>query len=100
MYAGVVVMAVAAAPVVAILYALHRIATVSPEPLHLLPFESGWIPAQHALSPYHVRWYLATLLFLAFDVEMLFMYHGSGELAERTLPGGSCPVPGRRRQRS
>ena len=26
------------------------------------------------MSRYHVRWYLATLVFLAFDVEMLFMY--------------------------
>ncbi len=33
----------------------------------------GW-PEEHALSRYHVRWYLATLVFLAFDVEMLFMY--------------------------
>ncbi|HET9126979.1 MAG TPA: NADH-quinone oxidoreductase subunit A, partial [Propionibacteriaceae bacterium] len=28
----------------------------------------------HALSRYHVRWYLGTLVFLGFDVEMLFMY--------------------------
>ena len=74
MYAGLVVMAAAALLVVLGLYALHRIATISPEPLHVLPFESGWFPTQHALSRYHVRWYLATLLFLAFDVEMLFMY--------------------------
>lgn len=35
---------------------------------------SGQAPAEHALSRYHVRWYTVTLLFLAFDVEMLFMY--------------------------
>lgn len=56
------------------LYALHRLAAVAPDPLGVLPFESGWVLEQHALSRYHVRWYLATLLFLAFDVEMLFMY--------------------------
>ena len=74
MYTGVVVMAVAAVVLVLGLYALHRVTAVAQAPLSVLPFESGWVPEQHALSRYHVRWYLATLLFLAFDVEMLFMY--------------------------
>ena len=74
MYTGVVVTAVIAVVPVLGLYALHRHAAVTPDPLHVLPFDSGWVPEQHALSRYHVRWYLATLLFLAFDVEMLFMY--------------------------
>lgn len=74
MYTGVFVVAIAAVVLVLGLYALHRIAAVARDPLRVLPFESGWFPEQHALSRYHVRWYLATLLFLAFDVEMLFMY--------------------------
>ena len=39
-----------------------------------MPFLSGALPREHALSRFHARWYVATLLFLAFDVEMLFMY--------------------------
>lgn len=39
-----------------------------------MPFLSGTLPREHALSRFHARWYVATLLFLAFDVEMLFMY--------------------------
>ena len=39
-----------------------------------LPFVSGWRPAEHALSRYHARWYVASIVFLAFDIEMLFMY--------------------------
>ncbi|MEG3613611.1 NADH-quinone oxidoreductase subunit A [Isoptericola haloaureus] len=39
-----------------------------------LPFESGTLPAQHAVSRFHVRWYAVSLLFLAFDMEMIFMY--------------------------
>jgi NADH:ubiquinone oxidoreductase subunit 3 (subunit A) len=74
MYAGVIAMAVLAALLVAGLYAAHRLLTVSAKPLVVLPFQSGWQPEEHALSRYHVRWYLATLVFLAFDVEMLFMY--------------------------
>ncbi len=38
------------------------------------PYLSGMEPTEHALSRYHARWYPLTLLFLAFDVEMLFMY--------------------------
>ena len=74
MYAGVVVMASAVGVLVLGLYALNRLTAVAPDSLIVLPFESGWAPEQHALSRYHVRWDLATLLFLAFDVEMLFMY--------------------------
>lgn len=74
MFAGVAVAAALALASVLGLHLLHRFTAVSPGPLRVLPFESGWVPEQHALSRYHARWYLATLVFLAFDVEMLFMY--------------------------
>lgn len=74
MFMGVLAMAVIASALVLGIYALHRLVAVSSDPLVVLPFQSGWRPDEHALSRYHVRWYLATLLFLAFDVEMLFMY--------------------------
>ncbi|MBD2892360.1 NAD(P)H-quinone oxidoreductase subunit 3 [Actinomadura sp. RB99] len=38
------------------------------------PFLSGGRPREHALSRYHVRWYVVTMVFLAFDMEMVFMY--------------------------
>ena len=44
------------------------------EPASVLPFESGLLPTQHAVSRYHARWYAVTILFLAFDMEMIFMY--------------------------
>lgn len=74
MYAGVAWMLVGAVAAVVGLYGLHRLTAPSPNVLITLPFQSGWSPEEHALSRYHVRWYLATLVFLAFDVEMLFMY--------------------------
>lgn len=43
-------------------------------PAAVLPFESGMVPQQHAVSRYHARWYAVTILFLAFDMEMIFMY--------------------------
>lgn len=74
MYEGVVVLAVVSVIVVLAVRALHQLSAVVREPLQVMPFLSGYDPAEHALSRFHVRWYLATLVFLAFDIEMLFMY--------------------------
>lgn len=61
--------------VVVLLLVAHRaLAVGDQEAVTVLPYLSGNPPAEHALSRYHVRWYTVTLLFLAFDVEMLFMY--------------------------
>lgn len=48
----------------------------------VLPFESGLLPTQHAVSRYHARWYAVTVLFLAFDMEMIFMYPWAVVVAE------------------
>ncbi|MDT5117721.1 MAG: NADH-quinone oxidoreductase subunit [Mycobacterium sp.] len=74
MYAGVAWMLLVACAGVGGMYVLHRFTAIRSDVLMSLPFQSGWPPEQHALSRYHARWYLATLIFLAFDVEMLFMY--------------------------
>lgn len=74
MYTGLVATALVAMFVVVGLYAAHRVTTVFPPPLTSWPVRSGWLPQEHALSRFHVRWYTASVVFLAFDVEMLFMY--------------------------
>lgn len=38
------------------------------------PFESGSDPAVHAWSRYHVRFLPYALIFILFDMEMVFMY--------------------------
>jgi NADH-quinone oxidoreductase subunit A len=38
------------------------------------PFLSGHRPQEHAVSRFHVRWYAVTMVFLAFDMEMAFMF--------------------------
>ena len=45
--------------------------TTAPE---RIPFLGGGIPETHAWSRFHVRYYAMALLFLAFDMEMVFMY--------------------------
>lgn len=74
MYSGIVAMALVAMFAVVLLHVLHRITSVAARPVTVLPARSGWLPQEHALSRFHARWYLASIVFLAFDVEMLFMY--------------------------
>ena len=59
---------------VAGLYAVSFALRAARESAAVVPFESGLLPQQHAVSRYHVRWYAVTILFLAFDMEMIFMY--------------------------
>lgn len=73
-YVGVLAVLTVALLVIGALYALAWLTAVAPNPVHNLPFLSGHDPMEHALSRFHVRWYPVTLVFLAFDVEMLFMY--------------------------
>ena len=60
--------------VFAAFYAAARLLAVARRPLLAMPFSGGLPPAEHAVSRYHVRWYAITMLFLAFDMEMIFMY--------------------------
>ncbi len=39
-----------------------------------VPFLGGETPEVHAWNRYHARYYLMALIFLAFDMEMVFMY--------------------------
>ena len=53
---------------------LGRWTAVEATPFEVEPWLSGHAPTEHALSRFHARWYTASVVFLAFDVEMLFMY--------------------------
>ncbi len=59
---------------VAALRLLAHWTAVLADPFVAEPWLSGHPPSEHALSRYHARWYTASVVFLAFDVEMLFMY--------------------------
>jgi NADH-quinone oxidoreductase subunit A len=59
---------------VAAMYLAHLVLSPDRRPVVVEPFLSGHEPTEHAVSRYHARWYAATLVFLAFDMEMAFMY--------------------------
>jgi len=63
-----------AAVVIAAVYGASWVLRVTQETLRCEPFLSGMAPSEHALSRFHVRWYPITMIFLAFDMEMVFMY--------------------------
>ncbi|MFR0355686.1 NADH-quinone oxidoreductase subunit A [Streptomyces sediminimaris] len=63
-----------AALAVAAVYGAAWAARLSSDPVAAAPFGSGLEPVEHAVSRFHVRWYTVTMLFLAFDMEMVFMY--------------------------
>ncbi len=39
-----------------------------------VPVLGGFAPATHAWSRFHARWYPMALVFIAFEMEMMFMY--------------------------
>ena len=71
--AAAVVLGIGSA-VVVVLYALSLALAADRRPVVVEPFLSGHAPSEHAVSRYHPRWYAVTLVFLAFDMEMAFMF--------------------------
>ena len=69
------VVAVAAVLVttLAVAWTHRRDRAVSTAPQRV-PFLGGLEPATHAWSRFHVRYYPMTLLFVSFEMEMMFMY--------------------------
>ena len=59
---------------IAALYAIAATTATARMALDVVPFAGGLPPTQHAFSRFHVRWYPVTMVFLAFDMEMVFMY--------------------------
>ncbi len=84
-YLGLLVLLGFSIAAIGALYLTHRAISVRPRPVEALPFQSGWMPREHALSRFHARWYPLTVVFLAFDIEMLFMYPWALVVTERGL---------------
>jgi len=52
----------------------HIIGPSKKTPVKQMPYESGMDPVGDARQPFDVRFYLVAILFLVFDVELLFLY--------------------------
>jgi NADH-quinone oxidoreductase subunit A len=64
----------AGSTLVLVLYGLSLLLSHDPRPVVVEPLLSGHAPTEHAVSRYHPRWYAASIVFLAFDMEMAFMF--------------------------
>lgn len=74
-YAILFGMIVATLGLVAVLYLLHKkMVKKVKEPVKNIPSESGRLKPKPAWGRYHVHYYGYALLFLAFDMEMAYMY--------------------------
>ncbi|MFC0005553.1 NADH-quinone oxidoreductase subunit A [Micromonospora siamensis] len=75
-----------AAALVGTLYLVQLGTAVARDATTVPAFRSGLPPREHAVSRFHARWYAVSLLFLAFDVEMLFMYPWAVVVAQVGTP--------------
>lgn len=73
-YLAILFTALTIGALVAIAYGLSAVASGGTAAQRRSVFLGGGAPAQHAMSRYHARWYAVAILFLAFDMEMVFMY--------------------------
>ena len=60
--------------VAAMLIAAHAVGPRRRTPVKDMPYESGMDPVGDARKRFDVRFYLIAILFLVFDVELLFLY--------------------------
>lgn len=73
-FVPILVLLALATGLVLLIYALSALLAVSRAMSDVPAFSGGLPPVEHAFSRFHVRWYPVTMVFLAFDMEMLFMY--------------------------
>jgi NADH-quinone oxidoreductase subunit A len=81
-YAPALAVLLLAVALVVLVYVVGALVAVRRQPLVADEFLGGSSPAVHAVSRYHARWYAVTLIFLAFDMEMVFMYPWAVVFAE------------------
>ena len=74
-YFGILVMFVFAALVSGLFIGLTSIlGPKKPNPAKAMPFESGEIPFEQPAGKHSVKFYLAGMLFVLFDVELIFFF--------------------------
>jgi len=65
----------------------HLIAPRKQTPVKEMPYESGMDPIGDARQRFDVKFYIIAILFLVFDVELLFLYPWAAAYSEGTITG-------------
>jgi NADH-quinone oxidoreductase subunit A len=84
----VAVLAFAAAAIVV----PHLVAPKHRTPVKQMPYESGMDPIGDARQRFDVKFYLIAILFLVFDVELLFLYPWAASYEGPSEGGSILPV--------
>ena len=80
--------------VIANLIVIHLVGPRKKTAVKQMPYESGMDPVGDARQPFDVKFYLVAILFLVFDVELLFLYPWavSAYLVDATARDVGVPV--------
>src|SRR5262245_65697490 len=65
--------------------AAHLMGPKKTTPVKQMPYESGMDPIGDARQRFDVRFYLVAILFLVFDVELLFLYPWTATYQEGSI---------------
>ncbi len=65
----------------------HLFSSSRPTPIKSLPYESGMTPLGSARERYDVKFYLVAVLFIVFDIEVVFMMPWAGAFRQLDLRG-------------
>ena len=63
----------------------HLVGPKKPTPVKQMPYESGMDPIGDARQKFDVKFYLIAILFLVFDVELLFLYPWAATYQEGSI---------------
>lgn len=77
---------------VSALLATHLIGPKRRTPVKQMPYESGMDPIGDARQRFDVKFYLVAILFLVFDVELLFLYPWAAMYPWSSAPGEPASV--------
>ncbi|HDL17630.1 MAG TPA: NADH-quinone oxidoreductase subunit A [Bacteroidetes bacterium] len=69
-----VLLAVAVVIVAGIIGLTHLFGPKHPDPVKLSPYESGMEPVGEARTRFSIRFYIIAMLFVLFDIEVVFFY--------------------------
>lgn len=74
-YLPILLMVVLAAGfAVVMMFLSWRLSPLKPTPAKLAPYESGIVPLQEPVERFPVKFYIVAMLFVIFDVELIFLF--------------------------
>jgi NADH-quinone oxidoreductase subunit A len=79
--------------VIGVMIATHTIGPNKKTPVKQMPYESGMDPIGSARQRFDVKFYLVAIMFLVFDVELLFLYPWAVVAYGGEPPGAALPAP-------